>query len=219
MYAYNTERLSGEGVRTSKPVDSIFSAAAGFKTMMLLENNGFHENTIVNYYDWCDASLKFKKHLLETWDGIDFHKWLLKYDLDYNFSSTYRGTYEKFWNQEIEKEFGTAEAFKKLWDKYSKLEHNFFVIDLVNEPEKLIKEINNQTGNKLLWTTNIWPTMMLHWNLDIDEIEQKYLNFEKLIPNDLVLYGQDYLANDLEIRIKKGYSETHPRFETAYKRL
>lgn len=219
VYAYNTERLSGEGVRTSKPIDSIFSAAAGFKTMMLLENNGFHENTIVNYYDWCDASLKFKKHLLETWDGIDFHKWLLKYDLDYNFSSTYRGTYEKFWNQEIEKEFGTAEAFKKLWDKYSKLEHNFFVIDLVNEPEKLIKEINNQTGNKLLWTTNIWPTMMLHWNLDIDEIEQKYLNFEKLVPDDIVLYGQDYLANDLEIRIKKGYSETHPRFETAYKRL
>ena len=219
VYAYNTERLSGEGIRSSKPVDSIFSAAAGFKTMMLLENNGFHENTIVNYYDWCDASLKFKKHLLETWSGIDFHKWLLKYDLDYNFSSTYRGTYEKFWNQEIEKEFGTAENFKKLWDKYSKLEHNFFIIDLVNEPEKLIKEINNQTGNKLLWTTNIWPTMMLHWNLDIDEIEQKYLNFEKLLPDDIVLYGQDYLANDLEIRIKKGYSETHPRFETAYKRL
>lgn len=219
VYAYNTERLSGEGVRAPAPVDSIFSAAAGFKTMMLLENNGFHKDTIVNYYDWCDASLNFKKHLLETWDGVDFHKWLLEHDLEYNFSSTYRGNYEEFWKQEIEKEFGSEETFKELWDRYSKLTHNFFVIDLVNEPKKLIDEINKQTGTKVLWTTNIWPTMMLHWNVDIDDIEQKYLEFEKLVPNDLVLYGQDYLANDLEVRIRKCAAETHPKFSTVYKEL
>lgn len=219
VYAYNTERLSGEGVRAPAPVDSIFSAAAGFKTMMLLENNGFHENTIVNYYDWCDASLNFKKHLLETWDGVDFHKWLLEHDLEYNFSSTYRGNYEEFWKQEIQKEFGSEEAFKELWDRYSKLKHNFFVIDLVNEPKKLIDEINKQTGTKVLWTTNIWPTMMLHWNVNIDTIEQKYLEFEKLVPNNLVLYGQDYLANDLEVRIRRGEAETHPRFKTIYEKL
>lgn len=219
VYAYNTERLSGEGVRAPKPVDSIFSAAAGFKTMMLLKNNGFHEDTIVNYYDWCDSSLKFKQHLLETWDGVDFHKWLLEYDLEYNFSSTYRGNYEEFWKQEIQKEFGSEEAFKELWDRYSKLKHNFFVIDLVNEPKKLIDEINKQTGTKVLWTTNIWPTMMLHWNVNIDDIEQKYLEFEKLVPSDLVLYGQDYLANDLEARIRKGTTETHPKFVTKWKNL
>ena len=219
VYAYNTERLSGEGVRAPGPVDSIFSAAAGFKTMMLLKNNGFHKNTIVNYYDWCDSSLKFKQHLLESWDGVDFHKWLLEHDLEYNFSSTYRGNYEEFWKQEIQKEFGSEEAFKELWDRYSKLKHNFFVIDLVNEPKKLFNEINNQSGNIVLWTTNIWPTMMLHWNVDIDEIEQKYLEFEKLVPSDLVLYGQDYLANDLEDRIRNDVAETHPRFTTFWKKL
>jgi hypothetical protein len=81
VYAYNTERLSGEGVRSPGPVDAIFSAAAGFKTIALLRNNTFHEKTVVNYYDWCTASLNFKKHLLETWDGIDFDKWLLEHDL------------------------------------------------------------------------------------------------------------------------------------------
>ena len=219
VYAYNTERLSGEGVRAPGPVDSIFSAAAGFKTMMLLKNNGFHENTIVNYYDWCDSSLKFKQHLLETWDGVDFHKWLLEHDLKYNFSSTYRGNYEEFWKREIQKEFGSEEAFKELWDRYRKLKHNFFVIDLVNEPEKLINEINSQPGVKVLWTTNIWPTMMLHWNVDIDIIEQKYLKFESMIPDDLCLYGQDYLANDLRNRVRDGLTDTHPRFETKWKKL
>jgi len=219
VYAYNTERLSGEGVRAPAPIDSIFSAAAGFKTLALLRNNGFHENTIVNYYDWCDSSINFKKHLLETWDGVDFDKWLLEHDLEYNFSSTYRGNYSKFWKKEIEKEFESAEKFKELWDRYRKLEHKFFVVDLVNEPEKLIEEINNQSGVKVLWTTNIWPTMMLHWNVHIDTIEQKYLTFESLLPKDIVLYGQDYLANDLQDRIHHGITETHPRFSTAWKKL
>jgi hypothetical protein len=150
----------------------------------LLRNNTFHEKTVVNYYDWCTASLNFKKHLLETWDGIDFDKWLLEHDLEYNFSSTYRGNYKQFWEQEIKKEFGSKEAFKELWDRYRKLEHHYFVIDLVNEPNSLFDEINKYTGNVVLWTTNIWPTMMLHWNVDIDAIEKKYLEFEKLFNID-----------------------------------
>ena len=144
---------------------------------------------------------------------------MLKHDLEYNFSSTYRGNYSEFWKKEIEKEFESKEKFKELWDRYRKLKHNFFVIDLVNEPEKLISEINKQTGIKVLWTTNIWPTMMLHWNVDMDTIEQKYLTFESLLPKDIVLYGQDYLANDLQDRIHYGITETHPRFSTAWKKL
>lgn len=217
VYAYNTERLSGEGVRSPGPVDAIFSAAAGFKTIKLLDNNKFHKDTVVTYYDWCDASLRFKQHLLETWDGLDFDKWLLDYDLEYNFSSTYRGNYLEFWEQEIKKEFGTKEAFKELWDRYKLLEHKFIVVDLINEPEKLFAEVNKYSGNKVLWTTNIWPTLMLHWNVDIDEIEQKYLQFEKLIPNDLILYGQDYLATDLQDRVRFNNARTHPRFSSTYK--
>lgn len=212
VYAYNTERLSGEGVRSNGPVDLMVSAAAGFKTIKLLDNNGFHENTVVVYYDWCSSSLNFKKHLLETWNGLDFDQWLLEHDLKYNFSSTYRGNYKEFWEQEIKKEFGTKEEFKKLWDRYSKLKHKFLIIDIVNESEKLFEEIKNYKGNKVLWTTNIWPTLMLHWNVDIDDIEQKYLSFEKQVPEDLILYGQDYMAVDLQYRIKNKLKFTHPRY-------
>jgi hypothetical protein len=198
-------------------VDSIFSAAAGFKTIALLRNNTFHENTIVNYYDWCESSLNFKKHLLETWDGLNFDEWLLEHDLSYNFSSTYRGNYREFWLSEIKKEFGSAEQFKELWDRYRKLKHNYFIIDIVNEPEKLFEEINKQSGVKVLWTTNIWASMMLHWNIEPEIIEQQYLKFQNLIPNNLVLYGQDYLAQDLNRRIRSEQYSTHPRYASTNK--
>jgi hypothetical protein len=217
VYAFNTERLSAEGVRASSPVDSIFCAAAGFKPLALLRNNKFHENTEVNYFDWCPASLNFKKHLLETWDGLDFDKWLLENDLLYNFSSTYRGTYSEFWKKEVEMEFGSYEEFKELWDRYRKLKHHYHIIDIVNEPEKLFDLIKQSPGTNLLWTTNIWASMQLHWALEPEVLEEKYLKFESLIPDDLVLYGQDYMARDLRERVHDGYRLTHPRYETTNK--
>lgn len=217
VYAFNTERLSAEGVRSPGPVDALFSAAAGFKPLALLRNNQFHENTVVHYYDWCRASVDFKKHLLETWDGVDFHKWLLEHDLEYNFSSTYRGNYEAFWRKEVKKEFVSNESFKELWDKYRKLEHHFHVIDIVNEPEKLFNLISQYSGNRVLWTTNIWASMQLHWNVEPEVLEEKWLRFEELIPADLAIYGQDYLARDIQTRIRSKMSITHPRYHTENK--
>jgi hypothetical protein len=213
VYAFNTERLSGEGVRTNgKAIDHLFSAAAGFKPLAILNANGFHNNTTVYYFDWCDVSLQYKKHLLETWDGYDLHKWLLENDLKYNFSSTYRGNYESFWKQEL-KEFGGSLAFQKLWSRYKNLTHQFHKIDIVSDSESLFKVINNKHGTKVLWTTNIWSSEMLQWNIEPEELETAYLKFKKQIPNDLVLYGHDYCAVDLNESVKGNY--THVRYNNG----
>ena len=217
VYAFNTEILSGEGIR-SQTIDHFFSVAAGFKPLAILNANGFHEKTTVTYFDWCEASLNYKRHLLETWDGVDLHKWLLEHDLRYNFSSTYRGTYEEFWIQEVN-EHGGPEAFKNLWDRYRKLEHNFCVIDIVNNPELLFDKVNKCIGNKVMWTTNIWSSEMLHWNVEPEVLEQKWINFEKLVPNDLVLYGHDYMGVDINQRVRNNARTTHPRFQTLYSSL
>jgi hypothetical protein len=208
VYAFNTETLSAEGKRTGT-IDHLFSAAAGFKPLAILNTNGFNELTRVHYFDWCDASLLYKRHLLETWDGLDLHLWLLEHDLKYNFSSTYRGNYESYWHQELN-EFGGAIAFKQLWDRYVELEHNFYKIDIVNESENLFNLIQAQQGNKVLWTTNIWSSEMLHWNEEPEQLELKYKKFKGLVPPDLTLYGHDYVAMDLNESVKNDY--THVRY-------
>ena len=212
VYAFNTERLSAEGIRSPGPIDALFSAAAGFKPLAILRNNGFHENTVVHYFDWCEASLNFKKHLLETWDGVDFHKWLLEHDLKYNFSSTYRGNYEKFWRKEIINEFVSEQDFKELWDRYRVLKHEYHVIDIVTQPTDLFDLINKYSGNRALWTTNIWASMQLHWNIEPEKLEELWLDFENLIPPDLALFGQDYMARDMQKRVQLDNVSTHPRY-------
>jgi hypothetical protein len=213
VYAFNTETLSAEGVRTNgKVIDHLFTAAAGFKPLAILNANGFHNNTTVHYFDWCKSSLNYKKHLLETWDGYDLDAWLLEHDLDYNFSSTYRGNYKQFWEQEL-KDFGGSLAFQRLWERYKKLKHEFHVIDIVNESDKLFDEINKTHGTKVLWTTNIWSSEMLHWNVEPEVIEQKWLEFEKRVPDDLVLYGHDYVAVDMNTRLRSGVKLTHLHYD------
>lgn len=211
VYAFNTERLSGEGVRTNgKVIDHLFTAAAGFKPLAILNANGFHRGTTVHYFDWCEASLDYKKDLLETWDGYDLDEWLLTNDLKYNFSSTYRGNYKEFWKQEL-KEFGGSLSFQRLWNRYRELKHEFHVIDIVNESEKLFSEINKVHGTRVLWTTNIWSSEMLHWNVEPELLETKWKKFADQIPEDLILYGHDYIALDMYESLKNNY--THARYE------
>ena len=51
---------------------------------------------------------------------------------------------------------------------------------------------------------------MLHWNVEPELLETKWKKFKSMIPDDLVLYGHDYLALDMYDSIKGEY--THPIF-------
>jgi hypothetical protein len=59
--------------------------------------------------------------------------------------------------------------------------------------------------------------MQLHWALEPEVLEEKYLHFESLVPDDLAMYGQDYMARDLEQRIRHNIKLTHPRYKTNNK--
>ena len=135
-------------------------------------------------------------------------KWLLENDLQYNFSSTYRANYKQFWEQEL-KEFGGNLAFQRLWTRYRNLKHQFHVIDIVQDSDKLFDIIDNVHGTKVLWTTNIWSSEMLQWNIEPEQLEKHYTKFKSRIKN-LVVYGHDYCGIDLNDSVKGNY--THVRF-------
>lgn len=206
VYVFNTDSKIIETNQTRK-IDTLYSAAAGFNPLLILKINGFDKNTVIHYYDWSSPSLKFKKHLLESWDGLDLDKWLVKHDLEYNFNGVYRGNYKKFWELELEHVFGNQLEFKKLWDRYKSLEHHYHVIDIVNHPKELFDMINSETGNTVLWTTNIWESMQLHWNIEIEELTKKWNNFKSLIKSDLTVYGHElgnypaYKSNNIYINL------------------
>jgi hypothetical protein len=112
-------------------------------------------------------------------------------------------------------EHGGSFAFQRLWERYRNLRHEFHVIDIVNDNDKLFKKINDVHGTKVLWTTNIWSSEMLHWNVEPEVLEVKWKRFEEQIPSDLVLYGHDYIAVDMNSRVRDGVKLTHPRYNES----
>ena len=81
----------------------------------------------------------------------------------------------------------------------------------IQASQHLFDIIEAQTGNKVLWTTNIWSSEMLHWNEEPEQLEIKYKRFKERIPEDLTLYGHDYVAIDLNESVNNDY--THVRYK------
>ena len=54
--------------------------------------------------------------------------------------------------------------------------------------------------------------MQLHWNIEPEKLEELWLDFENLIPPDLALFGQDYMARDMQERVQLDNVSTHPRY-------
>ena len=103
-----------------------------------------------------------------------------------------------------------------MYKRQVELDHAYYKIDIVNNPEELFHIMNAHHGNKVLWTTNIWSSEMLHWNLEPEVLENKFKKFRELVPNDLILYGHDYVAMDLRESIRNTNGTTHPRFQTVH---
>ena len=97
-------------------------------------------------------------------------------------------------------------------DRYVNLEHNYYKIDIVNEPTNLFNIVKAQEGNKVLWTTNVWSSEMLHWNQGPDQLKIKWNKFKSLVPDDLILYGDDYCAIDMRQSIRDNLNISYPEF-------
>ena len=72
--------------------------------------------------------------------------------------------------------------------------------------------MNAHHGNKVLWTTNVWSSEMLHWNQGTDQLKIKWNKFKSLVPDDLILYGDDYCAIDMRQSIRDNLNISYPEF-------
>ena len=83
--------------------------------------------------------------------------------------------------------------------------------DRVNDSDKLFEQVNKYHGTRVLWTTNIWSSEMLHWNIQPEDLETLFLKFKAQVPNDLIVYGHDYCGIDLNDSVNGNF--THVRYK------
>jgi hypothetical protein len=138
IFLFNTDTM--DFITPKVPIDNLISVCAAFRPYLILHRSGFHNNTKVKFIDYSDISLQFKKWLVDNWDGVDVFNAVNRFEKEIgkpmNWNKPFHETYQESHDKVIN-EFGGIELWLDFWNKYRKLNHEFHLIDLVDDFDKL----------------------------------------------------------------------------------
>jgi hypothetical protein len=205
VFFWNTEGYKDlKYVDIDKPIDTLYTLAAGFKPNNLLHKYEFHENTHIVFYDYSKQALAFKNLLIQQWDGRDYPEFLRQaknkfYINETAGTRTENETYEYLWDKELER-WGGEDSFAQHWNKYKKLNHEFIHCDICEDPSKIINKISGQ-GIEVIWWSNAFHTVNAHYLRGLQGVEKCYNDWVEGIykknPN-IYIFGKDYLDRPVE---------------------
>ncbi len=187
VFLFNIESYKDLG-NTPKPIDAVFSVAAGFKANRILAVNGFDQNTRVVYYDYSKRALDIRKQIVENWDGEDFPDFVRQIfttnPTPETFYQLWSGVTPEninwddvqwFWDYELDK-WGGAAAFKKHWMAYRNLSHTYIHCNLLSDQQKLFNEIQKYK-TPFLWWSNAFFTVYSNWLYTYQDRKAMYENW------------------------------------------
>ena len=190
----------------SPPLSSLYSVAAGFKPNMMLHSFGFDAATRMVFFDYSTTALEIRKVIVSEWNGEDFPqfvRYLMKnfppdevfYQLwaDLTPDQIAWDDLQQLWLDEIEK-WGGESVFKKHWESYRNLEHEYIHCNLLSQQDKLLESVRKQPDSAIWWS-NAFFTIYSNWLHTADERKRIYDNWlERLAGRnpDIYIYGSDY---------------------------
>ena len=154
---FNTDSLS---FRTPNiPINNLISVCAAFRPYLILHKSGFDTNTKVKFIDYSQISLDFKKWLVDHWDGVDIFNAVTQFEQTIgkpiSWNKPFHKSYEESLNEVIQK-FGTKNEWLEFWSNYRKLKHEYYLIDLVTEVNRLEDLIDE--GQNYIYFSNSYNT-------------------------------------------------------------
>lgn len=77
LYLGNSERTIP--LISQEPIEQLVVPASGLNWIKYLQENGYNENTTVEFYDYSFLTLEYIRYLVENWDGNDYENFALSY--------------------------------------------------------------------------------------------------------------------------------------------
>lgn len=218
VFLFNIENYGELNVsQESKPLDALFSVAAGFKPYRILAEKGFSWNTHVVFFDYSQSALDIKKHMIEHWDGEDFPAYIARLFKEFPHPEVFYQLWDSatpdnidwsdishMWQQELQK-WGGQEKFKIHWQMCRRLPHLFLNCDLLQNRQLLLTRLS-EYQNSYLWWSNAFFTIYSHWHFDASTRKQQYidwLNSLLKVAPDCEISGADHnnaAVNGLSVR-------------------
>ena len=160
-------------IQTDHILNELHCIPTGFKSNWILSRS-FTKNTKIFYYDINNYMLKFKKNLIEKWDGYDYPKFINEYGFDPKVLPDDHTieTLQDEWRRELVC-WGGEDGFARMWNYQKNFEYKFIQLDLYND----FKQIKPSFGRSTCWFSNVffYPTLFLTW--DEQEVWEQFRKF------------------------------------------
>lgn len=154
-------------------LDELHCVPTGFKSNWILSRS-YTKNTKIFYYDINNYMLKFKKNLLEKWDGYDYPTFINTYGFQSQFLPDNHSmeNLESQWRSELSF-WGGANAFARMWNFQKNFEYKFIKLDLYND----FKNIKLPFGRSTCWFSNVFFYPKLFLENEEPEIWEQFDKF------------------------------------------
>ena len=188
------------------PVTTLYSVAAGFKPNRILATHGMGSDTRVVYFDYSRRALEVRRRIVEGWDGADFPAFIRTLFEEFPHTDTHYfmwadlsplevdwGDVERMWAGELER-WGGAAAFAEHWRAYSRLEHEYLCLDIVDQAPELLARIRPE-ARAAVWWSNAFFTMYSNWHRTGDQRRDRYERWSEGLARrapEILVYGSDY---------------------------
>lgn len=190
-----------DSVADQPALDAVFSVAAGFKPYRILHTQGVHDDTQVVLFDYSRQALAVRRTIIEEWDGDNFPEFVKqlfeRHPEPDVFYQLWTGVTSRtldwqdmqiLWHQELDK-WGGAAAFKRAWQRYRALPHQYLHCDLLADRQALMQRLG-QYGNTYIWWSNAFFTVFSHWHYTFAERQKIYQQWlqelAEVAPNCLI---------------------------------
>lgn len=209
IFLFNTDRMDFTPPKVK--IDNLVAVCAAFRPYLILHRSGFDYSTKVKFIDYSQVSLDFKKWLVENWDGVDINYAIVEFEKYYKTPVTWNYPFHKTFEEsyiEVQNEFGGKESWLEFWDNYKKLQHEYHLIDLVENTDYIEKLLTSEQN--YVYYSNLFNTEagLIKWGRKKLESNLKIL-LEHTSKHNVVLDGSDvshhYPEPDIQTNVTKYY--------------
>ena len=211
VYFVNTEPLDVDIIEQNKGkiYQQYVGTTAGFKLLYNAYNYGFdlHSTKFV-WYDFDAYSLKFKRLMVEYWDGIDYPAFVEEFCRKYpEANSLLLKDAKKQWASIIE-HFGGENNWLDFWCQVGGMKHEFIEVDLISGHKQITDKLDNV--NTFLWTSNIYSYVLLKVMSEPFTLERSFADLVTRLQqiDNCWFFGTDPNDNNLNCNVRSilGYS-------------
>ena len=160
VYFVNTEPFNNCNI-PHEMFEQYVGTTAGFKLLYNAYNYGIDmDSTKFVWYDFDAHSVKFKRLMVEEWNGIDYPAFVKQWcedNLDAN--TLLLKSVDKEWLNIVE-QFGGMDSWLDFWMQVRLCKHEFLTVDLVNNHKEITDTLDNNAST-FFWSSNIYSYVLL----------------------------------------------------------